>query len=460
MNLLKKCLFLSALFVPFSGQTQTYAELTCEEVFEKLETGELTDSSLYDKCGFLNEDLVWGKWAGFVSEKKMRRAIYEICIRFPSHEYHELYCDKAIQMEYPPALIYAGEQAISKGDFQTGYNYLTKALSTQQLTSQEEGKVLEILGVHYLKTSDQRAAAYIDKAAQKESALANNLLGINYYIRKDDDLANEEILMEYFWRAILLGCKKAEENVGLVQLEKQGKITYEKALTEMKKNMYSCDATTLEKNAKSDSELYSCRCQFALDMDKRQSDKDYILTRTEAKMAVLEDKNGETLSVTEGRVLPNKARVSEVRRTAVILTHPTGEREILNLYKKDPCVDFCKQHGIQENLSVENMRLRIDGVKEAVKIKPYHLTFTPQECSFIEHYAQLLFPNKETYVGKEECENQEISADPILSRISDSEPVLEVQRFSENVKEVEKPMSTLSEDKKKALKKAAESILK
>ena len=83
MNLLKKCLFLSALFVPFSGQTQTYAELTCEEIFEKLETGELTDSSLYDKCGFLNEDLVWGKWAGFVSEKKMRRAIYEICIRFP-----------------------------------------------------------------------------------------------------------------------------------------------------------------------------------------------------------------------------------------------------------------------------------------------------------------------------------------------------------------------------------------
>lgn len=459
MNLLKKCLFLSALFVPFLGQAQSYAELSCEEIFEKLETGELTDSSLYDKCGFLNEDLVWGKWAGFVSEKKMRRAIYEICIRFPSHEYHELYCDKAIQMEYPPALIYAGEQAINKGDFQTGYNYLTKALSTQKLTNKEEGRVLEILGVHYLKNSDQKAAAYIDKAAKKESALANNLLGINYYIRKDDDLANEEILMEYFWRAILLGCKKAEENVGLVQLAKQGKITYEKALAEMKKNMYSCDATIMEKNVKKDSELYSCRCKFALDMDKRQSNKDYVLIRTEAKMAVLEDKNGETVSVTEGRVLSNKARVSEVRRTAVILTYPTGEREILNLYKKDPCVDFCKQHGIQENLSVENMRLRIDGVKEAVKIKPYHLTFTPQECAFVDHYAKLLFPNKETYVGKEECQNLTVEADPILSKVSEGENE-EVLHFSEREKDVEKPMTTLSEDKKNALKKAAESILK
>ena len=459
MNLLKKCLFLSALFVPFLGQAQSYAELSCEEIFEKLETGELTDSSLYDKCGFLNEDLVWGKWAGFVSEKKMRRAIYEICIRFPSHEYHELYCDKAIQMEYPPALIYAGEQAINKGDFQTGYNYLTKALSTQKLTNKEEGRVLEILGVHYLKNSDQKAAAYIDKAAKKESALANNLLGINYYIRKDDDLANEEILMEYFWRAILLDCKKAEENVGLVQLAKQGKITYEKALAEMKKNMYSCDATIMEKNVKKDSELYSCRCKFALDMDKRQSNKDYVLIRTEAKMAVLEDKNGETVSVTEGRVLSNKARVSEVRRTAVILTYPTGEREILNLYKKDPCVDFCKQHGIQENLSVENMRLRIDGVKEAVKIKPYHLTFTPQECAFVEHYAKLLFPNKETYVGKEECQNLTVEADPILSKMSEGENE-EVLHFSEREKDVEKPMTTLSEDKKNALKKAAESILK
>ncbi|MBQ8250901.1 MAG: hypothetical protein IJY92_03185 [Alphaproteobacteria bacterium] len=460
MNLLKKCLFLSALFIPFSGQANSYAELSCEEIFQKLETGELTDSSLYDKCGFLNEDLVWNKWAGYVSEKKMRRAIYEICIRFPLHEYHELYCDKAIQMEYPPALVYAGEKAINKGDFQTGYNYLTRALSTQQLTNKEEGKVLEILGVHYLKTADPKAAAYIDKASQKESALANNLLGINYYIRKDEDLANEEILLEYFWRAILLGCKKAEENVGLVHLTKQGKITYERALAEMKKNMYSCEATQLEKSTSKDRELYSCRCKFAIDMDKRQSDRDYILRRTEAKMAVLEDRQGETVSVTEGRVLPNKARVSEVRRTAVILTYPTGEREILNLYKKDPCVDFCKQNGIYENLSVEDMRLRIDGAKEVVKIKPYHLTFTPQECAFVEHYAKLLFPNKETYVGKEECLNQEIEVDPVLSRISEPEFDMDMMKQNERSKQSEKTLSTLSEHKKNELRKSAESILK
>ncbi len=459
MNLLKKSLFLSVLFMSFSSQATSYAELTCEEIFEKLETGELSDSTLYDKCGFSNEELVWNKWAGFVSEKKMRRALYEICVRFPSHEYHELYCDKSIQLEYPPALVYAGEKAINNGDFQTGYDYLTKALSTQQLTNKEEGKVLEILGVHYLKTTDPKAAVYIDKASQKESALANNLLGINYYIRKDEDLANETILLEYFWRAILLGCKKAEENVGLVQLAKQGKITHDRALSEMKKNMYSCDATVLKKTEMKDRELYSCRCKFALDMDKRQSGKDYILKRTEAKMAVLEDKMGEIVSVTEGRVLPNKARVSEVRRTAVILTYPTGEREILNLHKEDPCVDFCKHNGIYENLSVEDMRLRIDGTKEVVKIKPYHLTFTPQECAFVEHYAKLLFPNKDNYVGKEECMKQEIEVDPVLSSVS--EPEYEFDTVYDNKpQKVEKSVIMLPEHKKNALKKSAESILK
>ena len=105
------------------------------------------------------------------------------------------------------------------------------------------------------------------------------------------------------------------------------------------------------------------------------------------------------------------------------------------------------------------MRLRIDGVKEAVKIKPYHLTFTPQECAFVDHYAKLLFPNKETYVGKEECQNLTVEADPILSKISEGENE-EVLHFSEREKDVEKPMTTLSEDKKNALKKAAESILK
>lgn len=459
MNLLKKSLLLGVFFISATANAQdSFETFSCEEIIQKLETGELKDRMYYDKCGFSNKDLVWTKWAGYVSEKKMRRGIFEICIRYPDHTYHQLYCDKAIQLEYPPALIYAGERSINNNDFQTGYNYLTKALSTNTLSNQEEGKILEILGSYYLKTGNQKASIYLERAAQKESALANNLIGINYYIQRDNNLANEQILLEYFWRAILLGCKRAEENVGLYQLQKQGKITPERALSEMKKNMFSCDATISNKESKASSNLYNCRCKFSLDLYQKQKEKEYILKRTEAKMAVLEDKNGMTLSTTEGAVLPNKARVAEVRRTAVILTYPSGEREILNLYKKDECVDFCKQHGIRENLSSEEMHLRIDGVKETVKIKPYHLTFTPQECAFVEHYAKMLYPKKENYVGKEECARQEIDVDPILNKISISEELDDTTYMPKEKKE--KPLKTLSESKKKELMDSAASIMK
>ncbi len=459
MNLLKKSLLLGVFFISATANAQdSFETFSCEEIIQKLETGELQDRIYYDKCGFSNEDLVWTKWAGYVSEKKMRRGIFEICIRYPDHTYHQLYCDKAIQLEYPPALIYAGEQSINNNDFQTGYNYLTRALSTNTLSNQEEGKILEILGSYYLKTGDQKASVYLERAAQKESALANNLIGINYYIQRDNNLANEQILLEYFWRAILLGCKKAEENVGLYQLQKQGKITPERALSEMKKNMFSCDATILKKENKASSNLYNCRCKFSLDLYQKRKEKEYILKRTEAKMAVLEDKNGITLSTTEGAVLPNKARVAEVRRTAVILTYPSGEREILNLYKKDECVDFCKLHGIRENLSPEEMHLRIDGVKDTVKIKPYHLTFTPQECAFVEHYAKMLYPKKENYVGKEECAQQEIDVDPILNKISISEELNDTPYIPKEKKE--KPLKTLSESKKKELMDSAATIMK
>ncbi len=461
MNLFKKSLLFSAFFIPFAITARaedTLKTFSCEEIIQQLETGELQDRTYYDKCGFSNEDIAWTKWAGYVSEKKMKRGIFELCTRFPNHAYHQLYCDKAIQLEYPPALIYAGEQSINNNDFQTGYNYLSKALASGQLSHKEEGKILEILGIHYLKTNDQKASTYLERASFKESALANNLLGINYYIHKDDDLANEQILLEYFWRAILLGCKKAEENVGLYQLQKQGKIRPERALSEMKKNMFSCDATVLKKEDTTSSNLYNCRCKFSLDMYKRQKDKEYTLKRTEAKMAVLEDKNGQTVSTTEGSILPNKARVAEVRRTAVILTYPTGKREILNLYKKDECVDFCKQNGIQENLSPEEMHLRIDGVKETVKIRPYHLTFTPQECAFIEHYAKTLYLDKINYVGKEECARQQIEVDPILNKISISEDLTNTQYVP--MKKKEKELETLSESKKKELMESAASIMK
>ena len=151
----------------------------------------------------------------------MKRAIYELCVRYPEHEYHDLYCEKALLLGHPAAYIQKGRSLLEKDDFQGGYEYLTKALATNQLTQKEEAEVLEVLGLYYMRTNNPKAFSYLSAAAEKGSAVAHNVLGYSFFVKKDERLGNEELATDHFWYAILIGCKTAEENYGLMQLAKQ-----------------------------------------------------------------------------------------------------------------------------------------------------------------------------------------------------------------------------------------------
>ncbi len=440
--LLTGCFFSSLCFA------QEDFTSNCEKVLEQLETGELQESSYYDKCGFSNEELAWSKWAGYVSENKMKRAIYELCVRYPEHEYHDLYCEKALLLGHPAAYIEKGRSLLEKNDFQGGYEYLTKALATNTLTQNEEAEILQVLGSYYMDMQNPKAFSYLTAAAEKGSAVAHNILGYVFFLKKDEKLGNEEIALDHFWHAILTGCKSAEENYGLMQLAKQGKISFQKAETEMRKNLKSCVPIS-EKKRLADNKFYNCRCGFSLEQEKRYMQKPYLLLKTESKMAVLKDvKTNEEFSVTEQRNLPNGANVLEVRKTAVILKYPDDVREILNLYKKDDCVDFCKANQISSNLAPEEMRLKIEGVKETIQIKPYHITYTPQECLFLSYYAEKLLPVGADYVGKEECKNLKPQEDIILKNLKVPEKEVEMTKVKE--KEPESP-DVLSDNAKKRL---------
>ena len=452
----KTLLFASCFF---SGLCFAQEDFTtnCEKLLERLETGELQDSSYYDKCGFSNEELAWSKWAGYVSENKMKRAIYELCVRYPEHEYHDLYCEKALLLGHPAAYIQKGRSLLEKNDFQAGYEYLTKALATNALTQSEEAEILQVLGSYYMDTQNPKAFSYLSVAAEKGSAVAHNILGYTFFLKKDEKLGNEEIALDHFWYAILAGCRTAEENYGLMQLAKQGKISFQKAEAEMRKNLKSCVPIS-EKKRLADNKLYNCRCGFSLEQEKRYMQKPYLLLKTEAKMAVLKDvKTNEEFSVTEQRNLPNGANVLEVRKTAVILRYPDDVREILNLYKKDDCVDFCKMNQIDNNLSPEEMRLKIEGVKETLQIKPYHITYTPQECLFLNYYAEKLLAEGADYVGKEECKNLKPQEDIILKnmKVSEQEVVLPKAKEKEAL-----PPEALSDNAKKRLMKSVGDALK
>lgn len=378
------------------------SKMTCEELLEELENNPALPSSEYDKCGFNDSYQTWEKWAGFVTVNQMKRALYEICIRYPEHEYHDMYCERSAGFNYGPALFEIGKKAFQENDFTNTKLYFSKALQAGNLTQEQEGNILAFLGAYYVQQNDiDSAKAYLEKASQKRSALANNILGVFSFANAEETLEAQKPAFEYFWKAILLDCPMAQENLGLFHLVRQGKLKKQEALLLMKQHLTTCEPTK-ENKSKIDEDLLACQCRFVLSEQERLKKKSYVLTQIEGVVATLQKQTGEVIKVSKGDVLDNGMLVSDVRKTAVILTKGTKEREVLNLFSGQKCVTFCQKHHIQENLSPADMYTRASR-NDKLKVRPYHLTFTPQECEVIAYYAPQYVDVSLPYVGKEEC---------------------------------------------------------
>lgn len=447
--------------VVFFGLLPVFAQpvvtVPCEDILLKLETGELSDRTFYDKCGFNDETVVWNKWAGYISEKQMKKALFEICERFPLHTYHELYCQKSAQLGYGPAIAKLGEFSFKKNDIDKGMKYFIHALETKELSEEQEGKVLEILGIYYFTNKDEKTRLYLAKAALKRSALANNIIGYIIFSESDQNERDQRETFEHLWRAILLGCPSAEENLGLFQLNRLQKITKDLAVKQMSKNIYSCTPVveTPENKAVS-KEMFSCRCKTALENEERFASKPYLLMKITGKTALLKMKNGKEFSVSEKENLPDGSRVAEIRKTALILNYPKEQRVVLNLYTPDKCVQFCIDSQITENFSPQGMQKKIEG-GVGVKIEPYHLSFNKQECETIDYYAPLLVDINQAYVGKNECAafNGKVP-DPILDKLNDSPEMLD-QAYQKA--EQEQEPASISKREKQKLRLIGEQII-
>jgi hypothetical protein len=87
--------------------------------------------------------------------------------------------------------------------------------------------------------------------------------------------------------------------------------------------------------------------------------------------------------------LPNGAVVNEIRKTAVILLN-NRVRQTLNLAPDEACVEYCFAKQKVQTSDLPN-------------VEPYHLSFTPSECSSILYYAERLVDMNLPFVGKQEC---------------------------------------------------------
>lgn len=404
----------AAISLPLHAQVSSklQAPQDCDQMVAEAEV--TNNTNVYDLCGFNDPDIAWTKWSGLASQKHWEKALYQLCVRYPAHEYSGLYCEKSANLGYGPALAVMGHRAMDEDHGDMAVQYYTRALQSKELNEEQQGEVAEQLGLYYMEQDSShytpsKAVAFFQNAARRRSALSNNIMGVLSYTGDLGVKQDSKQAFEYFWRAALLGCKMAQENIGLFHLARKNQISFEMAAQNMQEHIFTCEETGREHELvmpKSD-----CDCPKVLAEFGRYSSKPYYLIDSQGTTARLQDHNGATLNVTRGQLLTSDYRVDDIRATAVILTKG-AERIIINKYKPNDCLAYCEK----------NPTATVGQEGQKVKIVPYHFTFTPNECRDIMYYAAALVDTSKPFVGKDRCAMGEgvILDDPLLQLLDEN----------------------------------------
>ncbi len=382
-------LLCSMMTIPAMAQSFSIS-LECQEAVRAGENMRTPD--IYAACGFDDRQKALVEWALWAEKEKAGQALYEICVR---HKEAEVYCQKAIQLENGPALLRTANKLYDQKEYTKAAGFYAKALKSPLLNEAEKGDIAQKMGLLYLNPESsyynpQKGMPLVERAIERRGAEANNLMGVYALFGMQGVSQSAEESFKYLWRAVLLGCPAAEENLGLWHLAKQKKIDNTTLKAEMSKRLFSCVAPDYV--APEEVEKHHCNCEEVAERERLARLYPYRLTHVfdDSKGASLLDKQGKEIGVQIGTVLPNGMKVNEIRKKAIVLTSGKG-RMILNLAPKDDCPKLC-----QEQKTLAQTR--------AKTIKPYHLTFTPKECADILYYAERLVDTNLPFTGKEECQ--------------------------------------------------------
>ena len=388
--MLRHFLFCSLAILTFKSAYAQVSSLTipCQEAARTAET--IRNDEIYTKCGFDNRKKALGEWAVWAEAEKSGQALYEICLRHKM----ETYCQKAVEFGNGPALLRRANKLYTEKKYAEAAALYTRALPSPLLTTVEKGQIAQNMGILYLdKTSTyynpQKGVPLIEKATQMRGAEANNIMGVYSLFGLNGVKRSPEKSFEYLWRAILLGCPAAEENLGLFHLARQKKIDNQTLYDEMAKRTLSCEAPEfVEPEVLEDQ---NCNCAEILEREQLIQQNPYQLVQVNEnlKQALLKDKDGKEINVEKDSVLPNGAKVNEIRKTVLILTNGRA-RNILYLAPDASCLELCHKQKASKD-------------PRAKVIRPYKLTFTPSECSNILYYAEFLVDTNLPFTGKTEC---------------------------------------------------------
>ena len=372
--------------------TVAQASALTAECQEAVRAGEnVRNLTIYTTCGFDDKKTAFGEWSIWAEKEKAGQALYEICARHQGNALAERYCQKAAELGNGSALLHMANQLYKKNDYQGAASLYTRALNSPLLTDAEKGDIAQNMGLLYMNPSSsyynpQKGMPLIERAVQRRGAAANNLMGVYSLFGLQNVPQDAEKSFQYLWRAILLGCPAAEENLGLWHLAKQKKIDTQRARQEMTERSFSCNPTLDEDQP--ETQKHNCDCVEVAERERmaKQSPYRLIAISQDTQQITLLDKNGQEINAKIGTQLPNGMKVTEIRAKAAFLT-ALSQRSVLNLAPIDDCPTLCQ-----------------DQLKHSQKaIKPYHLTFTPRECADILYYAERLVDTSLPFTGKIEC---------------------------------------------------------
>ena len=244
MTFLKSVLCFSCLGLILSAQAQ-FAQDTeaCEPLIAAAE--QESSPEVYEECGFNDVQTAFVFWAPLAEQSKWKNALFELYRRHPAYPGIKAYLYKAAEFGHPSALVLVGDELFDAGKIPEAMRYYNAAIRGD-LTEEEQGKITGRLAMLYADPKSthydtQKAVPLLKKAALQRQPLPNNVLGAFALFGMNNVQQNPEEAFKYFWRAILLGCPAAEENIGLFQLARQKKIDIPTLNTEIMKRAYSCE---------------------------------------------------------------------------------------------------------------------------------------------------------------------------------------------------------------------------
>lgn len=389
----------------FSQKTLSQKEMAdCTKLLDIAEKKQA--DYVYSMCGFDDAELAWYTWAPLVSKTNYPKAMYQLCMRHPTNDYADLYCQKSADLGYLPALYEVAEKHRRDGEYNrmlsvlqsiVEKNPLDKKVILQTPEDQATLKAYEDLGLTYLKGAVvaqdvPKALRFLQVAADLGSPKASHALGVVLYWGGDASMAQASD--QYWWKAILLGCPAAEENLGLLNLLKQGKLRRTDAQKAMEERMFTCHASkTVSKEVRIKTSK-DCDCPAVLAWNKSQVDKPYIVASINGQTAVLQDKRGGQVKVAQGEEMKSGYKVESIRSSAVILTKGIKERHVLLFREDTDCVELCQNPNVIPTRYIDDLPV-------------YHLGFTRNECTQLARSIALLNDPSAPFVGLPECQLQD-----------------------------------------------------